>query len=388
MNHIINLLKFYYRLVGRKLFLLVFLMIAAVGFQGLSVSLFLPILQGEDSNSKIAHITKKIFEFCQVEYTLFYLLLFLVVLFTLRSLFLIGQSCLVGKIMADLLVDLRCKTAEKIFHMDYQAFLSKSSGYLNNALIVEFQKVVLAFKMCSSLLVTSLFALMYISIPLLLEPMLILFVMAIAFPLLLIIRKINRLTRHYSVRSSSHSAGLQNILIQSLHYYKYLKATSGYPNVLKQIFHQSKTLGKLNFRLHALGALTQYGFEPFAVLIIAGALFHSVEIRGLDIIEIIFLLFMLHNAIQHVLSTQISFRKLLNSWGSIEVLKYLESELERFKEKMPTKGEMSNVSFYQPIKFENVSFSFANGKHILKDINIEIASNSTVAFVGETGAGR
>lgn len=363
-------------------------MIAAVGFQGLSISLLLPILQGEDDNSKIAQITRSFLSFFGLEYTLAHLLLFLIGFFFLRSVFLVGQASLVGKIMADLLVDLRCKITEKIFQMDYQAFLDKSSGYLNNALVVEFHKVVFSFKTFSSLMVTIFFAIMYISIPLSLNPLLILVLTGVSLPIFLIIRKINSLTRDYSIRTSDHSARLQKIFIQSLNNFKYLKATYGYPNVLKQIFLQSKILGMLQFRLNSLGAITAFGFEPFVVLVIAGVIFYYVGFLGQDILENIFILFLLFTAMKQMLASQQSFRKLLSSWGSIEVLENLELELNRSKEKVSFNKETNESFFDQPIRFKNVSFNFNNGVKTLEKINLEITPNSTVAFVGESGAGK
>lgn len=387
MKQIVTLLKFYYELIGNRLFLLFLLMISAVGFQGLSVGLFLPILQGENSNSKISQIIRKLFIFLGLEYTLLYLLLLLVGFFFVRSIFLVGEASLGGKIMADLLVNLRCKIAEKIFQLDYQAYLKKSSGYLNNALIVEFQNVVFSFKMFSGLLVTILFAVMYVGIPLFLNPVLILVLTGIGFPFFLIIKKINTLTKDYSIRTSTHSARLQKILIQSLNYFKYLKATAGYPNVLEQIYHQSRKLGKLQFKQSQLGAITQFGFEPIVVLVVAGVIFYYVKLKGQNIIENIFIVYLLLSAMKMLLSTQQNIRKLLNSWGSIEVLKTLRSELGISKEKTLEK-KVSNIPFDQSIRFENVGFSFDNGVQILRNINIEIPSNSTVAFVGESGAGK
>lgn len=387
MKQVINLLKFYYELIGNRLFLLFVLMISAVGFQGLSVGLFLPILQGEEGDSKISRTIKKVFGFLGLEYALGYLLAALVVLFFVRSVFLILESSFAGKIMADLLVDLRCKIAQEIFELKYEAYLSKSSGYLNNALIVEFQNVVFSFKMFSSLVVTLLFAAMYIGIPLFLNPVLIAALAAAGFPLFLVIKKINRLTKDYSVQTSAHSARLQKVLIQSLNYFKYLKATSRYPNILEQIFQQSRKLGKLQFRQHQLGAISEYGFEPFVVLVIAGVIFYYVGLKGQDILENIFMVYLLLSAMKMLLSTQQSIRKLLNSWGSIEVLKTLRSELGISKEKIPEKM-ISNIPFDKSIRFENVGFSFDNGVQILRNINIEITPNSTVAFVGESGAGK
>ncbi|MBI5740390.1 MAG: ABC transporter ATP-binding protein [Nitrospirae bacterium] len=388
MKQIAGLLKFFYDLVGNRLFLLFSLMICATGFQGLSVGLFLPILQGENGDSRISRAIKGILGLMGLEYTLLSLLILLVGFFTLRSIFLVGQSALVGKIMSDLLVGLRCRIAEKIFGLDYQAFLKKSSGYLNNAIIVEFHNVVFSFKMFSSLLVTILFAIMYVSIPLFLKPVLILVLAGVGFPLFLVIKKINIMTKDNSVRLSAHSARLQKILIQSLNYFKYLKATSEYQKVLRQIVSQSRKLGRIQFRQQLLGAITEDGFEPVVVMILAGVIFYYVGFKGQDIIEHIFLLFLLLNAMKMMLSVQTNLRKLLNTWGSIEVLKTLEAELEGSKEKSPEAGAAYDAPFDKPIRFENVGFSFSSGAQILRNVNMEIPPNSTVAFVGESGAGK
>ena len=44
--------------------------------------------------------------------------------------------------------------------------------------------------------------------------------------------------------------------------------------------------------------------------------------------------------------------------------------------------------FAQSIRFENVSFSYDNGKQVLKDIDLEIPRGKMIAIVGESGAGK
>ena len=45
-------------------------------------------------------------------------------------------------------------------------------------------------------------------------------------------------------------------------------------------------------------------------------------------------------------------------------------------------------SFTQSIRFENVNFSYENGRQILKDVNLEIPRGRMIAIVGESGAGK
>ena len=48
--------------------------------------------------------------------------------------------------------------------------------------------------------------------------------------------------------------------------------------------------------------------------------------------------------------------------------------------------EMRN--FRGNIEFENLYFAYNEDDYVLKDINLEIKENQTVAFVGHTGSGK
>ena len=58
------------------------------------------------------------------------------------------------------------------------------------------------------------------------------------------------------------------------------------------------------------------------------------------------------------------------------------------KEHIDNSGELNNVDFQQSISFKNVDFAYVNEDWVLKNIDLEIKPNSTVAFVGATGAGK
>jgi ATP-binding cassette subfamily B multidrug efflux pump len=51
-------------------------------------------------------------------------------------------------------------------------------------------------------------------------------------------------------------------------------------------------------------------------------------------------------------------------------------------------GNIVSANFNQPIRFENVYFSYVEENWVLKNINLTIQPNTTVAFVGATGAGK
>ena len=63
-------------------------------------------------------------------------------------------------------------------------------------------------------------------------------------------------------------------------------------------------------------------------------------------------------------------------------------EILDLNEHIQEDGALTKCDFNQPIKFENVFFAYQNEEWVLKDINLTIQPNSTVAFVGATGAGK
>jgi len=150
MSDFFHLLRFYRRLVGNQLYVLLLLMLAAVGSEGLGLGLFLPILQGYRNDTAVTHAVRRGFATLGIEYTLPALLGILVLFFLLRAVFLTAQASLVGHMMSKLLKDLRCRVAEQIFNLKYEPFIRHSAGYFNNALTVEFQNVVMAFRMSTS----------------------------------------------------------------------------------------------------------------------------------------------------------------------------------------------------------------------------------------------
>ena len=88
------------------------------------------------------------------------------------------------------------------------------------------------------------------------------------------------------------------------------------------------------------------------------------------------------------LGMQQNFRKLLSSWGSIDVIDKLQVELTKFKEKRPQINDFESSYLEGAITCKNVSFSFIDRNAVLKDINLHIPANSTIALVGESGSGK
>ena len=69
--------------------------------------------------------------------------------------------------------------------------------------------------------------------------------------------------------------------------------------------------------------------------------------------------------------------------AAINIQEILKLEVEEDNHNDITEG-----NFRGNIKFEDVYFSYKDDFYVLRDLNLEIKENQTVAFVGHTGSGK
>ena len=69
--------------------------------------------------------------------------------------------------------------------------------------------------------------------------------------------------------------------------------------------------------------------------------------------------------------------------AAINIQEILKLEVEE-----DNHNDITDDNFRGNIKFENVSFAYKDDFYVLRDLNLEIKENQTVAFVGHTGSGK
>ena len=293
MKSFLELVRFYHGMLGKKLFFLILLSTVAAVLEITSIGFFMPLLSGIKSVNPVNKIFTQGFSFLHIEFTITNILIAFLVLIFLRTAVLLFESEYTGKMTSRMLVDLRQELARKIFRINYLKYIGRSSAYLNNAIIVESQNVTFAFRMLASLIVSTLLALAYSFMPIILNPTLVLILVTVFAVLYPVLKVINRNTKRLSVLHSKHSAELQKVLIQSLNNFKYLKATGAHRQVSMHVDSQSSKLGALQQRLTFLQGISDHGFEPIIALLVTGAIFYFIVIKNGNISEFVFLVFML-----------------------------------------------------------------------------------------------
>jgi len=225
MRHIIEYFIRFRKLIGKKVYYLLTLMLVVGFVEGAGITLFLPILQNGFGDDKLSQILKFIFDFFGIGFSFNILLTCIMMFFILRSIFLISYARYFGKLSSNLVIGLRRKIMEGVFEADYLYTLKKEIGYINNAITHELACVVDAFNTFSRMTGNAILASVYIILSMLINFNITIMVMVLGPIIAIFMKRLNLLTNNASLNLSFSYGKFHSILIQALSKIKYLKST-------------------------------------------------------------------------------------------------------------------------------------------------------------------
>jgi len=115
--------------------------------------------------------------------------------------------------------------------------------------------------------------------------------------------------------------------------------------------------------------------------VIALVILIQVNLLGGDLGLIILSILFFYRALTSVMQIQTAYNQFLERSGSIENVQSFTLEMQQSQE---SKGKVSRpYSFQREIQLEKVSYRFSSGAEVLKDIDLGIQKNETIAFLGE-----
>ena len=191
-------------------------------------------------------------------------------------------------------------------------------------------------------------------------------------------------TKNFSRKTSRETGELAKLLIQVLQTFKYLKSTGSIDSLKKKSIKSMNNLASFRFKLSLANSLMTAINEPLTVLLLVIILLVQLLIYHQSIIPLIVTLLLLNRAMNAIIALQSAWQKMMNNIGGLEMTVNEFKEVKVYEE---ISRETNISSLGQGIEFHNVSFSYTQNL-VLKNINMHIPQNSTVALVGESGSGK
>ena len=386
--------KFYYDLTEKRIITFLLLSFSAVGFQLVALFAVTSVTSFGNFNLKMGQITCYVFELLKYlgisdersQFTA--LMAFALVTFCLSSAFFVLTVYYTAIIQSGIFVRSQKRLVGKLLDADYQFFMTKNVGFINNVVTIQIRQMSQSFKFYTNIITALLISSAYMFVPLVTNPKLVFIMGLTGIPMIFLIMMINRRTKQYSIESVEQQSSLNGILFQLVTNFKYLKSTETYPAVVKQHLGFSGNLAVLMRKLALLGALNEHGLLAYAVSFGIIMVAWQYLVMGVSIVESVTILGLLFVGVRKLSTIPSAYQKFLSVSGAILVCRQFEEELDHNPEKITVSGT-EHPDFSLPVSFENVSFSYAAGEGtVLDDISLKIMPRSSVAFVGGSGAGK
>lgn len=378
-NYLINFLK--YMKFAKKEFITGFIFVII----GIFTEIFSVKLIANVFDEKLELIDKNMVFYVALKLALIYLFVKLLETFTiiLRKYFLIKASNIIHYNIQKMVYDhVTALPIEYFDNMPAGSVLSRITSDVN------YIRTFFRTTVIDSIVTISKIILMYV-IMLYVDYRLSLLIL-IFIPAIYIIQRLNTVLGYKYISSTraenSICTGISNEICQNL---EVVKAFNNEDKILDNWEVHAKKRLKLNYAFTNIKAFLQHNiFDLLKYFVNLTIIFYYIysEYNNLGLITVTNVLLFIFYAtyiLNDITNLTINMSTYTTAKGCAKNLyELLNLKVEDKKAKIKIED------FHADIRFEDVSFAYKNDDYILKNVNIDIKENETVAFVGHTGSGK
>lgn len=382
--------QFYYKILGNKLLVNLGLSISISFLDGLGLAMFIPLLQavGEDGvvkqkDESIGFFTDLI-QHLGFELNITIILIFLVILFGIKGLLRFLQLNYQVNLRHMFIKKVRFTLVNSLMDLSYSGFLKLDAGKIQNTLTTEVQRLFQSMNFYFIAAQSMVMLMTYVVLAFFANYQFAFLVALGAGLSNFIYRKIYIATKKASLELSKKGSDFNGFLIQSIHYFKYLKSTNyfkAFSDKLKDVIVKTELLNK---RMGFYGAITSSAREPLIIIIVALVIFIQIKWMGSSIASIVLSLLLFYRSLSFLMLVQNNWQSFIQSIGSMDAVAKITAQME--EEREVTSSTVFS-GFNRGIELKDISFSYTDRK-VIDNLTINIQKNKTIAIIGESGSGK
>lgn len=397
MKHIINnkfkYFFYFYSYLKYRIFLLIFLSVLVGVLDGFGLALFLPLIEvtveprdGSNTNSlgEFSFLLE-ILEKVGIGVSVSNILLFMTFLFMLKGILKFLDSYYKIFLQITFVKGLRFQMLDGLENVNYRHFITMDAGRIQNTLSGEVYKVTSTFISYFNTLQFTVLLLVYTFMA---------FVSDWKFALLvtlggaisnLIFKILFRKTEVASILISEKGHLFQSFLIQCVHYFKYLKATSYFSIYKKKLVNEIIQIEDFQKKIGFYNSLLNGLREPMILTIVLIVIAIKINFLGGSISGILLSLMFFYRSLNYVISIQSSWQSFISQFGGISSTTNLIKMFEEDKENFLVKNAIDKIGM---VELRNLNFSFNSKVKIIDNVSLKIKPKEAVALIGPSGSGK
>lgn len=382
---------YFYSQLRSRVFIALGLSLVVGILDGFGLAMFLPLLQMVGGEEEVSGegLGGMVFllnglEKMGININIFSILTMIIVFFSLKGVAKFTEQYYNVITQQYFIRKLRIRNIALLNNYGYKSFVLTDSGRIQNTLSGEVSRISTAYRNYFMAVQFGILVFVYLFLAMLTNPQFAILVAIGGGLSNLLYNQIYKKTKAVSKNITSGSHLFQGLLIQSVAFYKYLKATGfieGYTEKLKSaIIYIEDSNKKIGFYNSLLVAAR----EPLVIIVVVLVIIIQISFFSGNIGVIVLSLLFFYRSLNALVQMQNHWNIFLNMSGSLENMKEFMKELTADQEKQ---GKVNIGEFQNKITLDNISFDYGDTS-VLRNISLAIKKNQTLAFVGESGSGK
>ena len=383
---------YFYRYLEHRIFLMLLLSIVIGLLDGLGLTMFLPLLQMADGSASAGGAGLGNLDFVVnginalgIELNIKAALLFLFVFFVLKGIVVYIASVYKVKINQFFVSTLRINLTTLFTKYSFKAFVTADVGRIQNSFTAEIARISMAYSNYSECIQQIVMVLVYLGFVFMVDWKFALLVCAGGLVSNLFFRGLFKKTKVQSTALTKNNSNFHGFIIQYITNFKYLKATGFLPTYARKLISGIKQIEQNNTQIGILNAQITALREPFMIGIVCLVILIQVTYLDGNLGAIMVSLLFFYRALTALMAFQSKYNSFLSASGALENIRDFEDDLKAHAESV---GKTNLTSFQHHIVLKDLDFGYDVSDGVLKQINLSIQKNETIAFVGESGSGK
>lgn len=384
-------LVYFYKHLGYRLFVMIFLGILVGVLDGFGLAMFMPLLEmvnnaEQADGSSLGNLSFLVegIESLGLSLTILTVLLIMVIFFILKGIMKYISQTYNALLRKYFIHQLRNQLLTAFNQIRYKYYVTSDVGRIQNTMSVEVERASGAFYNYTNTIQEGLMVMVYMGFA---------FFMDVRFALLvsvggaltnLLYKTIYKRTKGASQNLSKDSHLYQGQIIQYVANFKYLKATALLNDYANRLRESIDFIEQSRFRIGKLSALLAAAREPLLIIVVASVILIQTQVLNASLGPILISLLFFYRALSSLLNLQNSYNRFLEQFGSLENLIDFQKEINKEKE---STGKQVMKGLSVSIELQKASLAYEDSK-VLENIDLHINKNETIAFVGESGSGK
>ncbi len=387
---LLHYFRFYRERLGGRIYFYFFLTGFGTLLEVVGVGTLVPLINlatksmEEEPSSLLTRMVMAVLTFFHLPQSLVGIFVLIGIIVVVRGICLYWQNILQERMMANLMVKLRMELVNRFSGISFLSYAKQNVGYFTNLIVNDSITVSTAFACYVLALAALVTAAFYLAGIALIRPLILVVAIVMSVAVLYAFKSLLKISRHYSRLMTEANARLNNLLIQSVQSFRYLKATARFSQMLKRLEEVVSEVAEIHFlRMRPRHLVTALA-EPIALGMAILLFLVDQAVHGGNLLAMMPMLYLFYRATRQVQVFQSNWQTFHSTLGSLENFSHATARFEEDREK--TGADPLPERAYA-VELRNVELILGD-KPVLRGLTMQIQPGEMIGIAGTSGAGK